>query len=94
MTLVAAMATRSVVWTAFIAACLFALLPLQMLRLSIKVRRRAPDAKTALAYGVLTMIGKWANVLGQYRYRRDRAAGRNTRLIEYKGCATPITKPT
>lgn len=94
MTLLAALVTRSVVWTAAVAACLFAVLPLQMLRLSIKVCRRVPDAKTALSYGVLTMIGKWANVLGQYRYRRDRAAGRNTRLIEYKGCATPITKPT
>jgi hypothetical protein len=70
------------------------LLPLQMLRLALKVRPRVPDWKTALAYGVLTMIGKWANVAGQRRYRRDRAAGRNTRLIEYKACATPITKPT
>ena len=61
-----------------------AVLPLQMIRLAFKARRRARDAKIALAYGVLIMIGKWANVIGQRQYRRDRAAGRNTRLIEYK----------
>jgi hypothetical protein len=72
-----------------------AILPLQMARLALRVRHRVPDGKTALAYGVLTMIGKWANVLGQFRYVRDRSAGRNTRLIEYKApCPTPITKPT
>ena len=68
---------------------------LQMLRVAWGVRRRTPDVKTALAYGALTMIGKWANVIGQRQYRRDRAAGRNTRLIEYKSpCPTPITRPT
>jgi glycosyltransferase involved in cell wall biosynthesis len=78
-----------------VAELVAALLPLQMLRLALRVRRRVPDWKTALGYGVLTMIGKWANVLGQFRYLRDRSAGRNTRLIEYKSsCATPITKPT
>jgi hypothetical protein len=72
-----------------------AILPLQMARLALRVRHRVPDGKTALAYGVLTMIGKWANDLGQFRYVRDRSAGRNTRLIEYKAsCPTPITKPT
>jgi hypothetical protein len=72
-----------------------AALPLQMARLALRTRHRVSDWKTATAYGVLTMIGKWANVTGQYEYRRDRSAGRNTRLIEYKSsCATPITKPT
>jgi glycosyltransferase involved in cell wall biosynthesis len=72
-----------------------AVLPLQVARLALRTRRRVPDWKTALAYGALTMIGKWANVFGQFRYLRDRSAGRNTRLIEYKSsCATPITKPT
>ena len=69
--------------------------PLQAVRLAFKIRRRVPDWKTAIAYGALTMIGKFASVMGQHRYRRDRAAGRNTRLIEYKNpCPTPITKPT
>ena len=68
---------------------------LQMLRVAWGARKRAGDRKTALAYGALTMIGKWANVVGQRQYRRDRAAGRNTRLIEYKSsCPTPITRPT
>jgi hypothetical protein len=67
-----------------IAAILFSALPLQMLRIASNVRPRVSDGRTALAYGFLTMIGKWANYAGQVRYRRDRKAGRNTRLIEYK----------
>ena len=90
----AALATRHAGWALLAAALAFAALPLQIARLALKQRRRVPDWKTALAYGVLTMIGKWANVAGQRHYRRDRAAGRNTRLIEYKACETPITKPT
>jgi glycosyltransferase involved in cell wall biosynthesis len=69
-------------------------LPLQMARLALRFRRRVWDWPTAAGYGVLTMLGKWASLVGQVRYLRDRSAGRHARLIEYKGCATPITKPT
>ena len=86
---------RVVFWAMAGCVAVVAVLPVQMLRIAWGVRRRAPDAKTALAYGALTMIGKWANVVGQRQYRRDLAAGRNTRLIEYKStCPTPITRPT
>jgi glycosyltransferase involved in cell wall biosynthesis len=86
---------RLLLWAMAGCTVVIAALPLQMLRVARGVRRRVPDWKTALAYGFLTMIGKWANVLGQRQYRRDRSAGQNTRLIEYKAsCATPITKPT
>jgi glycosyltransferase involved in cell wall biosynthesis len=83
----------------WVACCVWAavvgMLPLQAVRLAIRIRRRVPDWRTAFAYGALMMVGKWANVAGQRQYSRDRAAGRNTRLIEYKAsCATPITKPT
>jgi GT2 family glycosyltransferase len=70
------------------------LLPLQMARLAIRYRTRVSGWSTAVGYGVLTMLGKWASLIGQVRYLRDRSAGRHARLIEYKGCATPITKPT
>jgi glycosyltransferase involved in cell wall biosynthesis len=66
-------------WTA-----LSPLMPLQMLRLAIKIRPRLQNWKDAAAYGILTMMGKWGHVIGQWKYKRDRAAGRNTRLIEYK----------
>ena len=51
------------------------------------------DWRTATAYGILTMIGKWAHVAGQRQYQRDRAAGKNTRLIDYKaaGARQPET---
>jgi GT2 family glycosyltransferase len=69
------------------AVILFSALPLQMIRVALRVRRRVPDWRTALAYGFLTMIGKWANYRGQVQYRRDRRAGKNTRMIEYKTAA-------
>jgi len=75
-------------WASFYTAIVVAILPLQMLRVAIRARRRLPDWRTALAYGFLTMIGKWANWIGQVQYGRDRRAGRNTRLIEYKAPAT------
>jgi GT2 family glycosyltransferase len=62
-------------------------LPLQMLRLAFKIRKRVDSSRTALAYGVLTMIAKWANLAGQIGYLRDRRRGRVARLIEYKRVA-------
>ena len=70
-----------------------ALWPLQVLRLAWKARRRVGGWRTALAYGLLTMVGKFANVAGQHRYRRDRATGRNTRMIEYKSAPPHPTPP-
>ena len=42
-------------------------LPLQILRLSFAALRRGKSPATALAYGTLTMIGKWAWFVGQMR---------------------------
>jgi cellulose synthase/poly-beta-1,6-N-acetylglucosamine synthase-like glycosyltransferase len=61
----------------------------QALRISLRMRRRVPDMKTALAYGTLTMIGKWANYRGQRQYLRDRKAGKISRMIDYKSAGTP-----
>ncbi len=59
-------------------------LPLQMARLAWMIRKRVDGPRTALAYGVLTMVGKWANLAGQVGYLLDRRRGRSARLIEYK----------
>ena len=59
-------------------------LVLQMLRLAFKIRKRVDGPRTALAYGVLTMVAKWANLAGQVGYMLDRRRGRMARLIEYK----------
>jgi GT2 family glycosyltransferase len=59
-------------------------MPLQMLRLAAKVRKRVDSPRTALAFGVLTMLAKWADLAGQIGYVRDRRGGRMARLIEYK----------
>jgi GT2 family glycosyltransferase len=60
------------------------LMPLQVLRLAAKVRRRVDGPRTALAYGALTMLAKWVDVAGQVGYALDRRRGRMARLIEYK----------
>jgi hypothetical protein len=76
------------------AALVLAALPLQVVRLAVRTRQRVGDWRTAFAYGILMMAGKWAGLVGQIRYRLDRAAGRNTRLIDYKGVpSTAATEP-
>ena len=67
-----------------------AAIPAQVARLSLQVRPRVNAFSAALAYGALTVLGKWANLLGQVRYGRDRARGHHARLIEYK---LPETRP-
>jgi hypothetical protein len=59
-------------------------MPLQVLRLASKVRERVDGPRTALAYGTLTMVAKWADLAGQVGYALDRRRGRMARLIEYK----------
>ena len=67
-------------------------LPLQMLRIATRVRKRAGSNRNAIAYGILTMLSKWADVVGQLSYRRDRKAGRIARMIEYKGNGGPVAR--
>jgi GT2 family glycosyltransferase len=68
-------------------------LPLQMLRLAVKIRKRVDGPRTAPAYGVLTMVGKWANLAGQVGYLRDRRRGQMARLIEYKRVGEGVEAP-
>ena len=79
-------------WGAITAAILLLTLPLQMLRIALRIRNRAGSIKDAIAYGILTMLGKWADVAGQLSYRRDRRAGRIARMIEYKGNGGPVAR--
>lgn len=65
-------------------AIIAAALPLQMARLALRERRKGRDWRTAVGYGVLTMLAKFAHYSGQRQYRRDRRSGKNTRLIDYK----------
>ncbi|MFO0954448.1 MAG: glycosyltransferase [Isosphaeraceae bacterium] len=67
------------------------LLPaVQALRIARRNRGRAGDARSALAYGVLTVLGKVFQAAGQALYLRDRRAGRHARLIEYKADAVAV----
>ena len=66
-------------------------LPAQVVRIAARNRTQAGSLGAALAYGVLTMVGKFSQLAGQCLYLRDRLAGRHARLIEYK-FAAPVTK--
>jgi glycosyltransferase involved in cell wall biosynthesis len=82
--------TRYAFASATLAAMIvFAAAPLQIVRSALQARPRAGSWRVALAAGALTWIGKWANYSGQRRYLEDRAAGRNTRLIDYKAAGSP-----
>ena len=64
-------------------------LPAQAVRIAARNRMRAGSLGTALAYGILTMVGKFFQLAGQCLYVRDRHTGRHARLIEYK-CAAAV----
>ncbi|WP_406696196.1 glycosyltransferase [Singulisphaera sp. Ch08] len=71
------------------AAGLLSLAPaLQSIRIAARVRPRIKDNRVAISYGMLTMIGKWGELIGQIRYLCDLTRGHHARLIEYKH-ATP-----
>ncbi len=65
-------------------AIVAALVGLQIGRIAVRIRHTGISAGLAVQYAMLTMISKFANVVGQRRYLRDRAAGRAPALIEHK----------
>jgi cellulose synthase/poly-beta-1,6-N-acetylglucosamine synthase-like glycosyltransferase len=66
--------------------------PAEAFRIALKARRQTATISDASAYGFLTMVSKWANLIGELEYRRDRRAGKHARLIEYKQSATPAAR--
>ena len=68
------------------------LMPVQAIRIAMRNRSRAGDLRTALAYGILTVVGKWFQMLGQLLYLRDRIAGRHARLIEHKASGSMVER--
>lgn len=69
------------------AAALLCIWILQVLRIALKTKRRGRAVKFSLAYGFLLMLAKWAQLIGQFRYLRDRRHGQRPRLIEHKSPA-------
>jgi glycosyltransferase involved in cell wall biosynthesis/GT2 family glycosyltransferase len=57
-------------------------------------RRRCPEARArALVYAVFCVLGKFAQVTGQWRYHWGRLWSRPSALIEYKGPEAPAQAP-
>lgn len=72
----------------------FLLWPVQMLRIARIGRRRGLALKVALAYGLLGMLGNWAQLVGQVNCLRDRWRGRRSAIIEYRATPAPQTSQT
>jgi serine acetyltransferase/glycosyltransferase involved in cell wall biosynthesis len=70
--------------SAVAAAALLLVLPLQIMRLTLRATHRGFSFSAALVYGAITMLGKCPQIVGQWLWLRDRCAGRHARLIEYK----------
>jgi glycosyltransferase involved in cell wall biosynthesis len=66
------------------AGVVFAALPLQIARLSARTFFQGARPRTALAYGTLTMLAKWAWFFGQLQYRRQQLRGPRMQPMEYK----------
>jgi cellulose synthase/poly-beta-1,6-N-acetylglucosamine synthase-like glycosyltransferase len=81
-------------WAALAGSLIVVIWPAQMLRIALKTRRRTATFSDAIAYGILTMVSKWANLVGEMQSRRDRRDGRHARLIEYKQRPTPAVPLT
>lgn len=58
-------------------------LPLQMARLALRRRRDLPT-RLAIAHGIFTVIGKFAELIGLIRYHVNKHMGSKAKLIEYK----------
>jgi len=61
----------------------------QLLRLAVRQRRSGLSPRMARASAFFLMVGKFPEFAGVARFTSNRLLRRSTRLIEYKGPATP-----
>lgn len=69
------------------AFAVFALWPVQMTRIGLRILRQGQPPRVALGYAFFTMVSFWPQMLGQVRYMADRIRNRSPGLIEYKAVA-------
>ena len=68
-------------WPVVVAAALYALLGFRVYR---HRRARGDAPRAARLYALFTLLGKFAQMSGQWKYRRGKLSGRRSRIIEYK----------
>ena len=59
----------------------------EMAQIALAKSRTLPP-RIAVASGIFLMLGKFPELLGLLRFRRDHAGGRKSELIEYKQAAS------
>ena len=69
---------------AVVIGLMLAVYGLQIIRIARYGLSRGLSLGQTLAYGMLMMVGKWAQVRGQRRYLRDQRNQRGAQLVEYK----------
>lgn len=67
-----------------VAAAILAVVPLQAARIALRTRRKGRSWGVAIVYGLLTMLGKFAQLQGQMRYASDLARGRGALIVEHR----------
>ncbi len=72
------------VGVAVVALTWFGLTAIQLGRIARNYRRRGMIGLDSLKIAMLTLLGKWPQMLGQIAWYRDRFLGRQAALIEYK----------
>jgi GT2 family glycosyltransferase len=86
----ALLAIGFVAWPAWVlAGALLLGYPLIGWRIYRGQRRRGRAPRDARLYATFVVLGKVPQAIGQWKYRRNRMAGRRSGLIEYKGTAGP-----
>lgn len=58
-------------WATLPILAVLACYPAQLARLTVKMRTKCPGWREAVAYGVLMLLGKWAEMQGQVLYYTD-----------------------
>jgi glycosyltransferase involved in cell wall biosynthesis len=76
-------------WTYGLSLVLLLGYPVLYFRVYRSRRRRGDDARSARAYAFFTVLGKFAQVVGQLRYHRNRLLARQSTLIEYNPAPRP-----
>lgn len=70
---------------------LFGIYPLLALRMYVRLRNAEMSSGDKLAFMFFTILGKFPHVIGQIKYMLNRATGRRSKVIEYKGPRTEVS---
>ena len=63
---------------------LFLVYPLQVMRLTLRHRRRWGNVNLAFIYAFSIVVGKWPQLFGMMAFLKNKKLGLTSQIIEYK----------